>query len=164
MAPINVGLIGYGFATKSFHLPFILPNPDLNVYAFLQRAAPPTEKDVKPGVHCTVDYPDAKHYRTADDFFADPDIELVIVCTQHESHADLAERSIKAGKHGIFTQFKRGGNIINVRGSVVVEKPFTITTAEADHLLKLAEGSDKILTDFQSKNLPLPAITPSNVH
>jgi hypothetical protein len=41
MAPINVGFIGYGFSTKCFHLPFIIPNPDLEVYAFLQRAAHP---------------------------------------------------------------------------------------------------------------------------
>jgi predicted dehydrogenase len=38
---IRVGLMGYGFSTKCFHLPYILPNPDLEVYAFLQRAAAP---------------------------------------------------------------------------------------------------------------------------
>ena len=101
MAPINVGLMGYGFSTKSFHLPFILPNKDLKVVAFLQRAAAPAPGlDVTPGKHCTVDYPDVKHYRTAEEFFADPNIELVIVCTHHDTHADFAERSLLAGKHG----------------------------------------------------------------
>ncbi len=101
MAPINVGIMGYGFSTKSFHLPFILPNPDLNVYAFLQRAAAPADKStVEPGKHCTVDYPNAKHYRTADEFFADPEIELVVVCTQHDTHAEFAERALLAKKHG----------------------------------------------------------------
>jgi predicted dehydrogenase len=101
MAPINVGFIGYGFSTKCFHLPFILPNPDLKVYAFLQRAAAPAPtSNPEKGKHCTIDYPSAKHYRTADTFFADKEIELVIVCSQHDSHAEFAERALDAGKHG----------------------------------------------------------------
>lgn len=101
MAPLNVGLMGYGFSTKCFHLPFILPNQDLKVYAFLQRAPAPSEK-VEKGKHCTVDFPDARHYRTADEFFADPNIDVVIVCTQHDTHAEFAETALAAGKHGVF--------------------------------------------------------------
>ena len=101
MAPIKVGLMGYGFSTKCFHLPFITPNPDLEVYAFLQRAEAPQDKsNVEAGVHCTVDHPKAKHYRTADEFFADSNIELVIVCTRHESHTEFAEKALMSGKHG----------------------------------------------------------------
>ena len=101
MSPINVGLMGYGFSTKSFHLPFILPNPDLKVYAFLQRAQAPSNKSgIEAGKHCAVDYPDAKHYQTADEFFADENIDLVIVCTKHDTHAEFAERALLAGKHG----------------------------------------------------------------
>lgn len=101
MASINIGFVGYGWSTKTFHLPFILPNPDLKVYAFLQRAPAPSGKSsVEAGKHCTVDYPDAKHYQTADEFFADESIELVIVATQHDTHAEFAERALLAGKHG----------------------------------------------------------------
>lgn len=100
MAPIKVGLMGYGFSTKCFHLPFITPNADLEVYAILQRAEAPTDKTgVESGKHCTVDYLDTKHHRTADDFFADPDIELVIVCTSG-NHAEFAEKAMRSGKHG----------------------------------------------------------------
>ena len=99
MAPINVGFVGYGNSTKRFHLPFILPNPDLKVYAFLQRAGAPSN-GAEPGKHCTVDFPDAKHYQTAEDFFGDPNIELVIVATGHTTHAEFAERALLAGKHG----------------------------------------------------------------
>ena len=65
MAPIRVGLMGYGFSTKCFHLPYITPNSDFEIYAFLQRKEP--AKDAQPGDHCTIDYPNAKHYRTAAD-------------------------------------------------------------------------------------------------
>ncbi|KAJ6256998.1 hypothetical protein Dda_7881 [Drechslerella dactyloides] len=134
MAPLNVGLIGYGVATQRFHLPFILPNPDLNVYAFLQRAeAPPPGSSVEKGKHCTVDYPKAKHYRTSEDFFADASIDLVIVCTGHDTHTEFAEKALLAGKH------------------VVVEKPFTPSAAEADHLIALAKEKGKLLTVFQNR-------------
>jgi predicted dehydrogenase len=104
MAPIKVGLMGYGFSTKCFHLPFITPNADLEVYAFLQRAEAPADKTgIESGKHCTVDYPKAKHYRTADAFFADPDIELVIVCTSSDNHAEFAEKAMRSGKHGMST-------------------------------------------------------------
>ncbi|KAF2092839.1 NAD(P)-binding protein [Rhizodiscina lignyota] len=134
MAPINVGLMGYGFSTKSFNLPFIVPNPDLKVYAFLQRAeAPANKSEVPAGKHCAVDYPEAKHHRTADDFFADPNIDLVIVCTKHDTHEEFAEKALLAGKH------------------VVVEKAFTRTTAAADHLIELSKKVGKTLTVFQNR-------------
>ncbi|SPQ18383.1 e7dee994-338e-460b-b76b-391a4ad60ef8 [Thermothielavioides terrestris] len=136
MAPIKVGIVGYGFATKCFHLPYILPNPELEVYAFLQRAAAPTpgsssEQTPRWG-HCTVDFPQAKHYRTADEFFADEQIELVIVLTSR-AHGEFAERALRAGKH------------------VVVEKPFVETSAEADRLIALAKEKGRILTVFQNR-------------
>lgn len=43
MAPIKVGIVGYGNSPKIYHLPFILPNSDLEVYAFLQRAEAPKD-------------------------------------------------------------------------------------------------------------------------
>lgn len=102
MAPIKVGLLGYGFSTKCFHLPFILPNLDLEVVAFLQRAeAPKDQASTESGKHCTVDYPKAKHYRTAKDFFSDNEIELVVVCTSSATHFELAEQALQAGKHGL---------------------------------------------------------------
>ncbi|GIZ46308.1 hypothetical protein CKM354_000943700 [Cercospora kikuchii] len=132
MAPIKVGLIGYGSSTNTFHLPYILPNPDLQVYAFLQRAEAP-KGDSEPRKHCTIDYPQANHYCTPEDFFADSEIELVIVCTGHSTHSTFAEQALSAGKHA------------------VVEKPFTITSAEADKLIALSKKTGKILTCFQNR-------------
>lgn len=101
-AKINVGHIGYGFSTKCFHLPFVVPNKELNVYAFLQRAAAPADpKSAEKGSHCTVDFPDAKHYRTPEEFMADPAIELVIVSSHTDTHAKFATMALEAGKHGM---------------------------------------------------------------
>ncbi|KAK5271131.1 hypothetical protein LTR40_014030, partial [Exophiala xenobiotica] len=130
MDPIKVGIIGYGFSTKCFHLPFILAlHERFTVVAFFQRTqAPEDPKAVQPGSHCSVDHPEAKHYRVATEFFADPEIEVVIVCSKTDTHAEYAERALLAGKH------------------VVVEKPFTRTTQEADRIISLADEKGLILT------------------
>lgn len=102
MPPIKVGILGYGFATKSFHLPFLLSLPSLyTVTAILQRAVPPSTAEK--GAHCTVDYPDVKHYRTAEAFFADADVEFVVVATHADTHASFAEMAMRAGKDGTST-------------------------------------------------------------
>lgn len=97
--PIKVGFCGYGYSTRSFHLPFVLSNPRLSVYAFLQRS-PKSHERGKESSHCLDDYPDAKWYQTAGEFMADPQIELVVVATSNDVHADLAIAALKAGKHG----------------------------------------------------------------
>ncbi|KAK3356602.1 hypothetical protein B0T25DRAFT_451330 [Lasiosphaeria hispida] len=133
---IKVGIVGYGFSTKCFHLPFILPNPGLEVYAFLQRAAPPADATVVPTKgwgHCTVDFPQAKHYMTPETFFADDQIELVILCTH--SHEEFIEKALLAGKH------------------VVVEKPFVNTSVDAERLIAIAKEKGKLLTVFQNRRL-----------
>ena len=100
MSKIKLGFVGYGGSAKTYHLPYLLPVEEFDIYAFLQRAAPPGQEVAKPGSHCTVDFPKAKQYRTAEEFFADPDTEVVIVTTHTDTHAQFAELALKAGKHG----------------------------------------------------------------
>lgn len=101
MARIKVGIVGYGFAAKNFHLPFIRAIPDYEVVAILQRAEAPSDPAAAPkGSHCTVDFPGIKHYRKAEDFFADVEIGFVVVATHTDTHASFAEQALKAGKHG----------------------------------------------------------------
>lgn len=104
MAPINVGIVGYGFAAKNFHIPFISANPDYKIVAVLQRAeAPADPSSAAPGSHCTVDFPGIKHHRTAEDFFADPEIAFVVVATHTDTHASFAEKALQSGKHGMYS-------------------------------------------------------------
>ena len=99
LAPIKVGFCGYGYSTRTFHLPFVLANPRLQVHAFLQRHAKSHSRGQESS-HCLDDYPDAKWYQTSDDFMGDKEIELVVVATGHDSHAELAVAALKAGKNG----------------------------------------------------------------
>ncbi|KAF6792368.1 oxidoreductase [Colletotrichum musicola] len=134
MATIKVGVVGYGFAAKSFHLPFITANKDYEVIAILQRAeAPAHPSSAPPGSHCKVDFPNIRHYRTAEEFFADADIQLVVVATHTETHACFAEKALLAGKHAI------------------VDKPFARSSEEADKVIELANSKGLILTCFQNR-------------
>ena len=101
MATIKVGIVGYGNSTKKFHIPFISAVPELEIYAILQRAEAPVDpSSAEKGSHCTVDYPNVKHYRTGEDFFADKDIDLVVVVTRNDTHASFMKQALEAGKHG----------------------------------------------------------------
>jgi predicted dehydrogenase len=103
MAPIKVGVIGYGFAAKNFHLPFLNALPDYEVVAILQRAEAPADAgSVAKGTHCTVEFPGVKHHRTAEAFFANSDIEFVVVASHADTHVLFAGQALKAGKHGAF--------------------------------------------------------------
>ncbi|CAM1508148.1 Fc.00g049960.m01.CDS01 [Cosmosporella sp. VM-42] len=134
MAPIKVGIVGYGFAAKSFHIPFITSIPDYELVAVLQRAEAPADLASAPaGSHCKADVPQVKHYRTADDFFADGDIEFVVVATHADTHALFAEKALMAGKHAL------------------VDKPFARSTEEADRVIQLAKDKGLILTCFQNR-------------
>jgi predicted dehydrogenase len=134
MAPIKVGVVGYGGAAKNFHIPFISAIPDYEIIAILQRAeAPANAADAALGSHCTVDLPNIRHYRTSEDFFGDADIQFVVVATRHDTHAYFAEEALKAGKH------------------VIVDKPFARSSKEAEGVIKLANEKGLIVTGFQNR-------------
>ena len=62
----------------------------------------------------------ARSYGDYGALFADPDIDLVYVATPPANHAGLAIQALEAGKH------------------VLVEKPFSLTSAEANDVLAVA--------------------------
>lgn len=63
----------------------------------------------------------------------DPAIDLVIVSTPPNTHASIAMQMLRAGKH------------------VVCEKPFCLTTAEADEMIELAREQRRALTVYQCR-------------
>jgi scyllo-inositol 2-dehydrogenase (NADP+) len=63
----------------------------------------------------------------------DDDVDLIVVSTPPVSHADWAMRVVQSGRH------------------VVVEKPFAITTAEADGVLAAAAERDLLAVVYQNR-------------
>ncbi|KAL1974503.1 hypothetical protein VTN31DRAFT_4707 [Thermomyces dupontii] len=134
----NVGVIGYGFSAKIFHIPFITAVPDFKLYAIVQR-------NPQPGNDAEKDHPGIKAYRSADDLVKDPDVDVVVVTTAPDSHYDLTKLSLQAGKH------------------VVVEKPFTPTHKEADELVALAKQQGKLLAVYQNRRWDSDFVTASKL-
>ena len=63
----------------------------------------------------------------------DPAVELVVVAVQNAEHHDVARTALEAGRH------------------VVVDKPFTLTTEQADDLIRLAEDRGLCLSVFHQR-------------
>lgn len=143
----NVGVIGYGFSAKIFHIPFVKEVPELKLYAIVQRT--PSQND-----DAEKDHPGVKGFRTTEELVQDPAVDIVIVTTAPDSHFALSKLALEAGKHGKCREAPEylprcGGT--NVRYTLVVcEKPFTPTTQEADDLVAIAKKNNKQLAVFQS--------------
>jgi len=78
-------------------------------------------------------FPDLRTCSELREIEEDPDIDIVIVSTPPDTHATITKRMLLAGKH------------------VVSEKPFCLTTAEADELIQLARDKHRALTVYQCR-------------
>lgn len=74
-----------------------------------------------------MDLSGVKKYQRFDDLLADPDIDLIDICTVTDQHAPMAIAALKAGKH------------------VLVEKAIALTTADADAMVAEAKKAGKLL-------------------
>jgi len=121
--PIRVGVIGFGFVSKTFHVPLLKGTDGFKITA-VSSSHPADVKAVIPDVDVVSD-PKA--------LATHPDIDLVVVASPNETHAPLAEAAMRAGKN------------------VVVDKPFTITVEQARHLGAVATKNDVLLSVFQNR-------------
>jgi predicted dehydrogenase len=122
--PIRTAIIGYGYVGRTFHAPLIRATPGFAL-TVIGSSRPEIE------VHET-----APETRVVSDPVAaatDPEIDLVVIASPNASHAPLAEAALRGGKH------------------VVVDKPFTVTLAEARHLAEVAARSGRLLSVFQNR-------------
>jgi scyllo-inositol 2-dehydrogenase (NADP+) len=122
-AVIGVGLVGYGLSARVFHAPFVARHPRLDLRAIVQRRGDEAERD-HPGVNVV---------RDLDALLADESVDLVIVNTPNRLHAPMAEQALRAGRH------------------VLVEKPFAVSSAEADSLIQTARAVGRVLSVFQNR-------------
>lgn len=121
--PLRVALIGYGYAGRVFHAPLIRAIPGLSLDFVASRDAGKVHADL-PDVEVIGD-----PLRAA----TDPRADLVVIATPNDSHAPLARAALQA------------------RRNVVVDKPFTLSLADARELAALAEGEGCLLSVFQNR-------------
>ncbi len=118
---LNVGIIGFGMAGQVFHAPIINSIPQLELTKIVTTNVKAIETIKKL-------YPNTEIVSDVSLILEDDDIDLIVIATPNTSHFELATQGLMANKH------------------IVVEKPFTITTNEADKLIKLAKERKLVLT------------------
>jgi predicted dehydrogenase len=116
-------MIGYGFVGKTFHAPLIRSVPGLEL-AYVGSTQP--EKVL-------ADIPGATVIAERERITTHPDVDLVVIASTNETHLPFAKAALLAGK------------------AVVVDKPFTLTLADARDLAALAKHQDKLLAVFQNR-------------
>ena len=126
---IKVGIIGCGGIATSKHMPSLAKVADCEMVAFCDIILERAEKSAK-----KFGTEDAKVYENYKDLLADPEIDVVHVCTPNRSHSFITVDALHAGKH------------------VMCEKPMAINSVEAKKMLDAAERTGKKLTiGYQSR-------------
>lgn len=134
---MKVGLIGFGMAGQVFHAPMITA-------AGMQLAKVQTN-DKGNRDYALHTYPGVEVVENSASILQDETIELVVIATPNEYHAPLAKEALLAGKN------------------VVVDKPFTVTTSEADALIALAQSKQLLLSVFQNRRFDSDFLTVSKL-
>lgn len=125
--PVRAAILGYGLAGSVFHAPLIASVPGMEVAAIVTA-------NVERQARAQRDYPRARVLSSAEALFAHRDaIDLVVVATPNSSHLTLGLAAIQAGL------------------PVVIDKPFTATSAAARELIDAANTAGVPLTVFQSR-------------
>lgn len=122
LPPLRVALVGYGYAGKLFHSALIDATPGLRLHVVGSNRPAAVHADRPDTLVCSPEV--AATHAEAD---------LVVIAAPNDCHATLAEAALRAGKH------------------VVVDKPFTVTVAEARHLAYVARETGRLLSVFQNR-------------
>ncbi|MCT9869910.1 Gfo/Idh/MocA family protein [Paenarthrobacter aurescens] len=125
--PIRTAVAGFGLSGSVFHAPFIASNPayELAVISTSDESRQAKAKDR---------YPQATIVRTPEDILALADqLDLIVLGTPPATHFPLAKAALEAGL------------------DVVVDKPFTVRSAEGEELIHLAAKLGRVLTVYQNR-------------
>jgi scyllo-inositol 2-dehydrogenase (NADP+) len=129
---LRVGLLGFGYASQTFHAPLVQAVPGLKITAV--SSSDPAKVHRSLGV-------DLKVFSEAEALIATADVDLVVIATPNLTHHALAAAALRAGRH------------------VVVDKPFTSTADEAQALIALAQTQGRHLSVFHNRRWDSTVLT-----
>jgi predicted dehydrogenase len=130
MEKIKIGIIGLGSITQVMHLPILKKNPDVEIVSICDKDKSKTQLlaekyNIR---HCTSDNKE---------FLKNEEIQVVIVATPNDSHADLTIAALESGKN------------------VFVEKPISRNYEEAKSIYdKATELNKKLMVGMNNRFRP----------
>ena len=119
---INAGIVGFGLSGKIFHAPFIEAHPDFKLHTI-----------VSSGKDAAALYPEALAVNNYNALLANPEIDLVVICTPHQFHANQAMQALNAGKH------------------VVIEKPVAMSSSDVELLIETTNSTGKMFFPYHNR-------------
>ncbi len=120
---IKTAISSFGMSGLVFHGPLLKVNPQFEVINILERSKNLSKKL----------FPDATIVRTFNEILGNNKIELVIVNTPDKYHYEMVKQALMSDKH------------------VVVEKPVTLDSAQAEELVNLARKKGLVFTVYQNR-------------
>lgn len=123
---IQTAIIGYGLSGQIFHGALLETMPGFNLHTVV--TTDPAKAALVKQHHSQTSV-----VANPDTVFANSDINLVIVSTPNTHHHPLAKKALLSGKN------------------VIVEKPFTVSSSEAQDLLDTAAETGLILTVYHNR-------------
>lgn len=120
---IKTAISSFGMSGLVFHGPLLKVNPDFEVVNVLERS-----KNNSRNL-----FPEAKIVRSYSEILENNEVELVIVNTPDKFHYEMAKQAILHGKH------------------IIVEKPVTLRSDEANVLVNLAREKGVVFTIYQNR-------------
>ncbi|WP_334065165.1 Gfo/Idh/MocA family oxidoreductase [Alteromonas genovensis] len=120
---ITTLLVGFGFSANTFHLPFLQHLSDFAIEGVVSS---------KPGEVKNA-LPDAVVYSSLEEALNSRQFDLVVITTPNHLHASQSLLALEHNSH------------------VLVEKPFTLSVADAKHLVDVAYAKKKQLCVFHNR-------------
>jgi predicted dehydrogenase len=117
---IRCGVIGAGWWATFAHVPALLSHPRAELVALQKR-------DSAEAVRVAKDFGVPHAFTSVEELIAVPGLEAVVVASSPNKHFDHAAAALQQGLH------------------VLIEKPMTLTVAQANELVRLAEAADRQL-------------------
>ena len=127
---IKVALAGFGTAGRLFHAPFITANEDYELTAVYERSRDEARKL----------YPQVKRVTSYEELLTLP-CDLIVICVPNRLHYEYTKQALLAGKN------------------VLCDKPFCISSAEAEELWQLAKERRLLLSVYQNRRYDSPILT-----
>lgn len=124
--PLGVGILGYAPSVGKYHGLGVEHTPGLELHASCDLSPDRLQQ-------AQMDFPHIRTHTTAQTLCSDPDVDLVIVATPPNTHAELAIQSMSAGKH------------------VVCEKPLAMNFTETSAMVEAAQRNGVHLSCHQNR-------------
>lgn len=123
-ATLKIGIVGYGNAGEIIHAPLAGADPRLEVTAVSTSRKERQDLARSRGFRV---------YESAEKLLTDPEIDLAVIATPHDTHYPLSKAAFEAGKH------------------VVCDKLMALNVAEAEGMIAAARTAGKTLHIFHNR-------------